>query len=43
MSLKTTEWDMFEKETIFDGSLKPQGEEKFIELDEEDDVDISKF
>lgn len=34
---------MFEKETIFDGSLKPREEEKFIELDEEDDVDISKF
>ena len=43
MALKTSERSMFEKQTIFDGSLKNEKEETFIELEEEDDIDISKF
>lgn len=42
MALKTSERNMFEKQTIFDGSLTKK-EENFIELEEEDDVDISNL
>ena len=42
MALKTSEKQMFETQLIFDGSIKKEDEETFIELEEEE-IDISKL